>query len=64
MMREYGGYLPIDSRGKEYFEFINPKHMIRLNAARYAILEAYQFGKFDKIWLPIYMCDSVKISSF
>ncbi len=58
-MKEYGGFLPIDIRKKEYFSDIEERHILRLNAARYAYIEACRVGKFKKIWLPVYMCKSV-----
>ena len=58
-MKEWGGYLPIDSRGVEYFDFVAEKNVLKLNAARYAIVEACKIGGFSKLWIPVYMCASV-----
>lgn len=58
-MREWGGYLPIDSRGVDYFDFVGERDVLKLNAARYAIVEACRIGGFGKLWIPVYMCASV-----
>ncbi len=58
-MMEYGGYLPIESGDGEYYENIEEKYIERLNAARYAIGEAYKMSGKNRIWVPIYLCDSV-----
>lgn len=60
MIREYGGYLPVDTRGEEFFaDSVYDNTILRLNAARYAIIEAYKIGDYDKLWIPVYMCASV-----
>lgn len=60
-IKEYGGYLPINGVGEEYFSGLGIKesNILRLNAARYAIIEAFRDSRCDKIWIPIYMCQSV-----
>jgi hypothetical protein len=58
---EYGGYLTIDSSGEEYFTQlgIEEKYIVRLNAARYAIVESIKDSGCDIIWIPVYMCQTV-----
>lgn len=58
-MREFGGYLPFDSRKREYFCDIEDVNICRLNAARYAIIKAVKDGGYKKIWVPVYLCVSV-----
>lgn len=55
---EYGGYLYIDSLGEEYYG-TDDGVVHKLNAARYAILDAFADSKCCKLWLPVYMCHSV-----
>jgi len=56
-MKEMGGYLPLELRnGKEYYE----KNCIALNSARNAICLAVADGEYKKIYLPIYLCESIK----
>ena len=44
-MREYGGYLPLDSCGREYYCDTENYEVVRMNAARYAIvMAARKFG--------------------
>ena len=59
MHKEYGGYLPIDTRSKEYFSNVAEDKLIRMNAARYAIIRAINSCNYSKVWIPIYMCFSV-----
>jgi hypothetical protein len=60
-MKEYGGYFPIDGFGEEYFSQlgIEEGNIVRMNAARYAIVAAFRDSKCDKIWVPLYMCQTV-----
>lgn len=57
--KEFGGYLSIDTYGQEYFSDIDEKLILRMNAARYAIVEACRSGRFNKTWIPLYICNSV-----
>lgn len=58
-MKEYGGYLPIDLRdtGEYYGDGYN---LIRLNSGRSAIVKAIKDSKEERVWLPWYMCESVR----
>lgn len=56
MMREIGGYIEFDTfRGKMLHE--NGKH---LNCGRNALVYLIKSRKIKKIWLPYFLCDSVK----
>lgn len=57
-MHSIGGYLPIhiDLGSNELYR----EDVIRLNAARNAILLAMSDGGFERVLLPIYTCESVK----
>ncbi len=57
---EYGGYLPIDIYGTEYYnEESVGGNVLCLNSARNAIAVAVEDGEYDKVWLPVYTCESV-----
>ena len=59
-MKEYGGYIGIEAYGKEYFDTkILNADIVRLNAARFAIIEAIKSSGSQKLYVPIYMCKSV-----
>lgn len=58
-MGEYGGYLSLESRNEEYYKERNDYTLVRLNAARYAIIEAFRCAEVSKLWIPVYMCRSV-----
>lgn len=58
-MKEYGGYLPLELiRGKEFYNY-SSKNMLRVNSGRTAINMAIRVGGFSKVYLPIYLCQSV-----
>ena len=57
---EIGGYLPIElNTGEEYYNYDN-NSLIRLNSARNAILLAIRDGGYSKVYIPLYLCPSVK----
>ena len=58
-IKEYGGFLPIDSRNREYYNEDKNYSIKRLNAARYAIVVAVRELKCSKIWIPTYICKTV-----
>lgn len=59
-MKEYGGYFGIElNNGKEFYSY-DDNCMRRCNSARSAIVDAIRDGKYSKVWVPIYTCDSVK----
>ena len=58
-MKEYGGYISIESYGNEYYEESATMKVLRLNIARYAIVEAIKDGRFARVWVPIYTCKSI-----
>lgn len=58
-MKEFGGFLPLElNRGKEYYDY-SDTNMVRLNSGRAAIIFAIKDGGFRKVYLPIYLCNSV-----
>ncbi len=58
MMKEYGGYLPIEfAAGTPYFA---GEHVAALNSGRYAIAYALKQLKWDVIYLPFYICATVE----
>lgn len=58
MEKEYGGYLPIElNRGKEYYCGSN---VMTFNCARNAIKYIVEKKGFNKIYIPFYMCESVR----
>lgn len=58
-MKEYGGQLPLDIYGKEFYDRIEGGEILRMNAARYAIAEAFVDGEFSRLWVPVYTCKTV-----
>lgn len=59
-MKEYGGYFSIEIKnGNEYYQY-DSTCLQRYNSARSAIIDAVRDGKYQKLWLPIYTCDSIK----
>ncbi len=64
-VKEIGGYFSLDlgalgECNNECFSSIRKEDKIRMNAARYAIVYSVKEGGFSKVFLPIYMCESVK----
>lgn len=58
MMKEYGGYLPIEfAAGTPYY---SGEHVVALNSGRYAIAYALKQLKWDIIYLPFYICATVE----
>ena len=58
MMKEYGGYLPIEfAAGAPYY---SGEHVAALNSGRYAIAYALKQLKWDMIYLPFYICATVE----
>ena len=62
---EIGGYLPLEigclgGKENEPFNYIEEADKLRFNSARYAICYAVWEGGYKKIYIPIYMCISVK----
>ena len=58
MMKEYGGYLPIEfAAGVPYY---SGEHVAALNSGRYAIAYALKQLKWDMIYLPFYICATVE----
>ena len=58
MGKEYGGYLPLElSKGRPYY---TGDDVIALNAGRYAITYAIEEADWKKIYLPYWLCDTVK----
>ena len=60
MDREYGGYLPLElDRRKEYY-CQNVDYAVRkYNSGRCAIYQAVKDSLASRVWLPIYLCDTV-----
>lgn len=57
-MKEFGGYLPFELRDGE--ELYKGENVVALNCARYGIVYSIQDGKYSKLYIPFYMCDTVK----
>ncbi|WP_167956015.1 hypothetical protein [Anaerosporobacter faecicola] len=60
MVNEYGGYLPIELMNNS--EYYIGKNVKRFNCARSAILYVLINYDYNCIYLPIYMCESVRDS--
>lgn len=59
-MREYGGFLALELKdGVDYYNLYSP---LKFNCARSALLHVILNNNYSKIYCPIYMCESVKIS--
>ena len=55
-MKEFGGYLELDQyHGKEYYP-----HFISLNCGRNCLAFLIESRKIEKVYLPYFLCDSVK----
>jgi hypothetical protein len=59
-----GGYLPLElgnmgGCGREPFGDVDESDKMRFNSARYAICYAVGEGGYRKIYIPLYMCDTV-----
>ncbi len=58
MAKEYGGYLPLElPEGNAYYQ---GEDVAALNSGRYAIVYALQETDWNCIYLPYYICDTVK----
>lgn len=58
---EFGGYLPIElTTQKEYFDSYGD--VMRFNSARNAILYYLMAKKAEKVYIPVYLCESVRNS--
>lgn len=58
MDKEYGGYLPVElNTGQEYY---SGPDVMSFNCARSAISYVLQENDFTKLYLPVYMCESVR----
>lgn len=58
MEKEYGGYLTIElNSGQEYYR---GSDVMAFNCARSAIAYVIQENNFSKLYLPVYMCESVR----
>lgn len=61
MMKEMGGYLPLELyRGKEYYQFEKDK-MLRVNCGRAAIHAALMQFRPQRVILPYFICPTVKL---
>lgn len=57
-MKEFGGYLPFElKKGSEWY---TGENVVALNCARYAIVYAAMDAGYKKLYIPFYMCDTVK----
>ena len=60
-MKELGGYLPLELRkGREYYETCPEYEVRRYNSGRSAILQAVRDSGAKCVWLPVYLCPSVR----
>lgn len=58
MVKEYGGYLPLElPKGNAYYQ---GEDVVALNSGRYAIVYALQETNWDCIYLPYYICNTVR----
>lgn len=57
---EYGGFFSLENVGKEYYVDDESYFLRRMNAARYAISDTVDSEGFKHIYVPFYMCPSVK----
>lgn len=58
MEKEYGGYLPLElPKGNVYYQ---GEDVVALNSGRYAIVYALQETNWDCIYLPYYICNTVR----
>lgn len=61
MRREYGGYLPFEVReGEDWFSAYGEDRVLRTNSAKTAIYCAVRNSGIHKLYVPYYMCRSVK----
>lgn len=58
-MKTYGGFLPLDACGKEFYSENRGYDIVRFNAARYALAAAFKDGAYKKLWIPVYTCQSI-----
>lgn len=57
-MKEYGSYQPFECiKGKEYY---SGENVVALNSARNAIVYAIMDGKYECIYIPFYLCNTVR----
>lgn len=60
-MKEYGGFFGLGlAGGKEYYHEGCEYELLRVNAARYGILESMRDMGVNHIFLPRYLCESVR----
>lgn len=58
--KEYGGYLPLETRtGEDYFSRYGKESVVRTNSAKAAIYFAALKMNVKKLYVPYYLCDSV-----
>lgn len=58
---EYGGYLPLElSEGEDWFSKYGESNLLRTNSAKAALYFAVKTSGISKIYLPHYLCRSVK----
>ena len=67
MNNEWGGYLPLEYTIKcnyknVLFKTVDNRNIVRLNSARNAVCFLMELGRYNKIWIPLYMCLSIKES--
>ena len=65
MAKEWGGYLPLEQTlqyndKQPLFADVEDRYVLRLNSARNAICFIMQTDTYKKIWIPLYMCLSIK----
>lgn len=58
--QEYGGYLPLElEKRQEYYTTTDKYEVRRYNSGRAAIYEAVVDSGARRVWLPVYLCDTV-----
>lgn len=61
-MKEFGGFLPLELNLNEEYYGYSDTDMVRLNSGRAAIIYAIKDGGFNKVYLPLYLCNSVAVA--
>ena len=60
MDSEYGGYLPLELDSRNEYYSTNTEYEVRkYNSGRCAIYQAVKDSGASRVWLPVYLCDTV-----
>ena len=58
-MKEYGGYLRLELNDNAHYWKHYDNNSVKLNSGRAAIYCAVEMGKFERVFIPAYTCDTV-----